>query len=211
VETLRLSIGNRRFSSWSLRAWLVLRKAGLAFEENLVPLYREDTRSTLSGLSPGGTVPVLHTRNAVIWDSLAIAEWAAERVPELWPVHEGQRAQARAAAATMHSGFAALRSSCPMDLCRTPRTVALDDATRNDVASVQALWNAVGSLDGPFLFGRWSIADAFFTPVAARFHAYDIPLHAGAQEYCDTLLADEDYAMWRDAAAAETFPHPYDE
>lgn len=211
MEALRLFIGNRRFSSWSLRAWLVLRKAGIAFEEVLVPLYLEETRRTLSDISPGGTVPVLHTRNAVVWDSLAIAEWAAERAPDLWPVHEGQRAQARAVVAAMHSGFMALRRNCPMDLCRTPRPVALDDATRADIAAIQALWNAVGSLDGPFLFGGWSIADAFFTPVAARFHAYDIPLHAGAQEYCDTLLSDEDYRLWLNAAAAETFPHPYND
>lgn len=207
---LRLFIGNRRFSSWSLRAWLVLRKAGLAFEESLVPLYGEETRRALSEISPGGTVPVLHTPNAIVWDSLAIAEWAAERVPELWPVHDGQRAQARSVTAAMHSGFAALRQTCPMDLCREPCPAELNDATRSDIAAIQALWNAVGSLDGPFLFGRWSIADAFFTPVAVRCRCYGVVLHAGAQEYCDTLLADEDYRAWQDAAAAETFPNPYD-
>lgn len=205
-----LHIGNRRFSSWSLRAWLVMRKAGLAFEENLVPLNEAGTRQALSAISPGGTVPALHMRNAVIWDSLAICEWAAEQAPEVWPSHEGQRGQARAAVAMMHAGFMALRETCPMDLCRTPSAIMLTDATQLDVARIQALWHDVKSVDGPWLFGRWSIADAFFTPVAARFYAYDIPLHAEAQAYCDTLLADEDYRVWHQAAQAETFANPYE-
>ena len=205
MERLRLVIGNRRLSSWSLRAWLVLRKSGLAFEEAFIPLDRTDTRRRLTALSPGGTVPVLETPEATVWDSLAIAEWAAERVPALWPEHQAQRALARAVTASMHSGFTALRATCPMDLQRAPRAIALDDATRADITAVQSLWNAAGSLDGPFLFGRWCIADAFFTPVATRFASYDIPLHADAQDYCDALLGDEDYRLWHDAAAAETF------
>ncbi len=205
-----LHIGNRRFSSWSLRAWLVMKKAGLSFDENLVPLNEPDTRRAISAISPGGTVPALHTRNSVIWDSLAICEWAAEQMPELWPAHEGQRGRARAAVAMMHGGFLALRETCPMDLGRTPKAISLNDATRLDIATLQALWHDVKSVDGPWLFGRWSIADAFFTPVAARFHAYDIPLHAEAQAYCDTLLADEDYLVWHEAARGETFANPYE-
>ena len=204
----RLHIGNRRYSSWSLRAWLVLAKAGLEVETVLVPLGRPETRRQLADLSPGGTVPALETGNTVFWDSLAIAEWAAEREPGLWPAHEGRRGLARAVTAAMHAGFHGLRRQCPMDLGRSPKPVALDDETRTDIAAIQALWNDVGSVDGPWLFGTWSIADAFFTPVAARFHAYDIPLHAGAQDYCDTLLADEDYRAWHAAALQETWPSP---
>ncbi|WP_291843165.1 glutathione S-transferase family protein [Maricaulis sp.] len=205
-----LYIGNRRFSTWSLRPWLVLKKAGIAFDETLIPLYNSETRKAVSAISPGGTVPALHTRNAVVWDSLAIAEWAAEQVPGLWPAHQGLRARARAAVAMMHSGFPALREACPMDLCRAPSAIALTDRARIDIAAVQALWHEVKCVDGPWLFGDWSIADAFYTPVAARFHAYAIPLHAGAQDYCDTLLADEHYRDWHAAAQAETFPNPYD-
>lgn len=203
-----LFIGNKRLSSWSLRAWLVLRKAGLPFEENLIPLDTPETRQALSAISSGGTVPALHTRNARIWDSLAIAEWAAEQVPGLWPSHEGQRALARAAVAQMHSGFAALRAQCPMDLQRSPSPIALDAAAKCDIAAVQALWNDVRCLDGPFLFGAWSIADAFFTPVATRFRTYEIPLHAAAQDYCDALLADAEYLAWHEAAQHEDFAAP---
>ena len=210
METPILYIGNRRFSSWSLRAWLVMKKAGLAFDAALVPLDQADTRQALSAISPGGTVPALHTRNAVIWDSLAICEWAAEQAPELWPVHEGQRGRARSADAMMHAGFMALLETCPMDLYRSPSAIMPSDATQLDIARLQALWHDVKSVDGPWLFGRWSIADAVFTPVAARFYAYDIPLHAEAQAYCDTLLADEDYRVWHQAAQAETFANPYD-
>ncbi|MFT6542208.1 MAG: glutathione S-transferase [Maricaulis maris] len=205
-----LYIGNRRFSSWSLRAWLVLTKAGIAFDDRLVPLNNTDTRKALSAISPGGTVPALHIESAVIWDSLSISEWAAEHVPGLWPSHEGKRARARAAVSMMHAGFLAIRENCPMDLGRAPSPIELSDATRTEIAAMQALWHDVKSVDGPWLFGDWSIADAFFTPVAARFQAYDIPLHAGAQAYCDTLLADDDYLLWHHAAQAETFPNPYE-
>ncbi|OLF79797.1 hypothetical protein AWH62_15615 [Maricaulis sp. W15] len=205
-----LYIGNRRFSSWSLRAWLVLKRAGIAFDDTLIPLNERETRKAVSAISPGGTVPALHTRNAVIWDSLAISEWAAEQVPELWPAHEGKRGRARAAVSMMHSGFLALRQACPMDLARRPSPISLNDPTRTDIAAVQALWHEVKSVDGDWLFGDWSIADAFFTPVAARFHAYDIPLHAEAQAYCDTLLADGHYREWHEAARAETFANPYE-
>lgn len=205
-----LHVGNKRFSSWSLRAWLVLRKAGIAFEENLIPLYTPDTRQAVAAISPGCSVPALQVRNTVFWDSLAIAEWTAESVPELWPAHEARRALARAVVARMHSGFTALREHCPMDLGRVPQAIALNDQTRADIAAVQALWNDVRSVDGPWLFGQWSIADAFYTPVAARFHAYDIPLHADAQAYCDTLLNDKDYRDWLGAALQEDLPSPAD-
>lgn len=205
-----LHIGNKRFSSWSLRAWLVLRKAGIDFREDLIPLYDDDTRARLAALSPGATVPALTFSEAVMWDSLAIAEWAAEQVPTLWPDEPGRRALARAAVARMHSGFVALREQCPMDVARRPQVIALSEATRSDVAALQALWHDVGSVDGPFLFGRWSIADAFFTPVAVRFRSYDIPLHADAQAYCDALLADKDYLDWQSAGLAETLANPYE-
>lgn len=206
-----LHIGNKRYSSWSLRAWLVLRKAGIGFDEAMVPLSGPDLRQRLSALSPGHTVPVLEWEGGVFWDSLAIAEWAAEQAPGLWPQDLHQRAVARSAVAKMHSGFFALRDQCAMDLGRTPKAVGLRDGTRADIAAMQALWNDVASVDGPFLFGAWSIADAFFTPVADRFRAYDIPLHASAQAYCDALLNDPDFLDWRAAALTETLSYATDD
>ena len=210
MKPLLLHIGNKRYSSWSLRPWLVLRKAGLAFEEIMIPLDTEMTRTQINDVSVGGTVPALHTQKAQIWDSLAICEWVAEQVPEVWPADETARARARSALAYMHASFFALRNTCPMDLCREPEAIKLDDATRNDIATMQAMWQQVQCGDGPYLFGRWSIADAFFTPVAARFHSYDIQLHPAAQNYCDTLLADSDFLAWKADAARETFRYSFD-
>ncbi|WP_300555133.1 glutathione S-transferase family protein [Maricaulis sp.] len=206
----RLFIGNRRFSSWSLRAWQVLRKSGLDFEEVLVPLDDVDTRSTISEISPGGTVPALHTEDGVIWDSLAICEWAAEQVPSLWPASAPLRHRARSAASAMHAGFFALRQHCPMDLGREPAAIELNDATRMDIALMQALWHDVATRPGPYLFGEWSIADAFFTPAATRFRTYAVDLHSEAQAYCDQLLADEDFLAWEAGALEEDFPNPYE-
>ncbi|SDL77716.1 glutathione S-transferase family protein [Maricaulis salignorans] len=204
-----LHIGNKQLSSWSLRPWLALRKAGIAFDEHMIPLDRPESRAALEAASPGGTVPVLETGGVAIWDSLAICEWAAERNPILWPADPDIRGQARSVTAAMHSGYSALRNACPMDLRRTAAPVTLDDAVRRDVVAIQAVWAAVRrSGDGPFLFGRWSIADAFYTPVAARFHHFAIELDPASQAYCDTLLADEDYRDWFDAAQREDLLPP---
>ena len=203
-----LYIGNKRLSSWSLRPWLALRKAGVDFEERIIPLDRPDTRAALDAASPGGTVPVLQTGGVAIWDSLAICEWAAEHAPQIWPSDAALRGQARSVTAAMHSGFFALRRSCSMDLCRPVAAVELDEATRKDIATIEAMWAAVRSGQGPFLFGGWSIADAFFTPVAARFHHFAVPLGAASQAYCNTLLADQDYRDWFDAAQREDLLPP---
>lgn len=203
-----LHIGNKQLSSWSLRPWLALRKAGIGFDEHMIPLDRPETRAALNAASPGGTVPVLETGGVAIWDSLAICEWAAEHNPAIWPSDQGIRGQARSVTSAMHSGFFALRRSCSMDLCRPVASIALDEATARDIAAIQAMWTAVRSGEGPFLFGRWSIADAFFTPVAARFHHFAVQLDAASQAYCDTLLADSDYRDWFDAAQREDLLPP---
>ena len=205
-----LYIGNRRFSSWSLRAWLVLKRAGIEFETRLIPLHAGETRSAISAISPGGTVPALHTDDGIIWDSLAISEWAAERNPELWPRQDMLRSRARSAAAMMHAGFFSLREHCPMDLTRDGEYKDLDDATLMDIAVMQALWHDVGSSSGPYLFGEWTIADAFFTPAASRFRSYAVSLHSEAQSYCDTLLAEQDFLDWHSQAQLEDYPNPYD-
>ena len=205
-----LYIGNRRFSSWSLRAWLVLQKSGIEFETRLIPLNEGETRSAISEISPGGTVPALHTSDGIIWDSLAICEWAAERKPGLWPAQGLLRSRARSAVASMHAGFLSLREHCPMDLCREGVYKDLDDATQMDIAVMQALWHDVTTPAGAFMFGEWSIADAFFTPVASRFRGYAVELHSEAQTYCDTLLSEKDYLDWHSKAQLEDYPNPYE-
>lgn len=205
MDGLTLLIGNRRTSSWSLRGWLALAKSNLTFDTELVLLDTPETHATLKALSPSATVPLLKTPAGAIWDSLAIAEFAAEHCPELWPSDPHQRALARAACAQMHSGFFALRDQCPMDLQRAPEPVELSDKTRRDVENMQDLWTSVRSGEGPHLFGAWSLADAFFTPVAERFRAYAVNLQPQAQAYCDTLLNDDTFRVWKEAALAETF------
>lgn len=207
--SLTLHIGNKRSSSWSMRPWLALKKAGIAFRENLIPLDQEDTRETLLSLSPAATVPVLETPDGTIWDSLAICEWAAERAPGLWPEDPAARAQARAITASMHSGFAALRGELPMDLQRPPAATDMSVACWRDIETVQALWAHVKDGNGPFLFGDWSIADAFFAPVATRFETYAVPLTDEAAAYVQTLLTDPEFLEWRAAALDETFTTPH--
>ena len=206
---MELVIGDKAWSSWSMRPWLVLRRAGLPFDERLVRLRRDDTREALRAAgSPSGQCPVLRNDDGlVVWDSLAICEWAAERAPEadLWPAGPDARALARSAASEMHAGFPALRSDLPMDLhARTPRTPS--EACAADLRRLVALWG--GALDrsgGPFLFGAWSIADAFFTPVATRLRTYAVDLRAfgddgAAAAYAERLLQEPEFLAWEAAA-----------
>jgi glutathione S-transferase len=204
-----LHIGNKSLSTWSLRPWLTLKKAGIAFDENVIPLDQEETRERLLALSPAATVPVLETAVGNIWDSLAICEWVAEQSPALWPEDAGLRAIARAVTSSMHSGFAALRGELPMNLQREPTAKDMSVACWADIERIQALWAHVQSGEGPFLFGEWSIADAFFTPVATRFETYCVPLSTDAAAYVKTLLADPVYKDWHAAAQLETWDAPF--
>ena len=209
---MELIIGTRAWSSWSLRPWLALRRTGAPFTETLVPLRRDDSPGLLSARSPSGKVPVLVDGALTIWDSLAICEYLADRFPEaaLWPGDLERRALARAAAAEMHSGFMSLRNQCPMDLGLRD-SIELSEGTAKDIARIVALWGQLRDLsagEGPFLLGPWSIADAFFTPVATRFRSYRIDL-AGfgddgtARSYCSTLLSTPEFLDWERAALAE--------
>lgn len=210
---MELVIGTRRWSTWSLRPWLAMRRAGLAFTERLVRLRSPATAEQIAAVSPSGRVPVLIDEAVTIWDSLAICEYAAELRPEaqLWPRAPEIRALARAAVAEMHSGFAALRTECPMDLLATPTAGTLSDAAASDVRRIIALWRALRAqrvADGPHLLGAWTIADAFFTPVASRFHTYRVDLAAHGDDgeaaaYTRTALASGDLAEWIARAAQE--------
>lgn len=211
---LRLYVGNRNYSSWSLRPWLALRWAGLDFETVDVDLdqpgYGQAQIAAVVAVSPSGRVPALHVGDLVIWDSLAIAEWAAEQVPSLWPAAADARAVARAVTCEMHSGFGAIRRDLGMNIRR--RTVAhgLPGETLAELARLDALWSSTRARwggDGPYLFGARSIADAFFAPVATRLRTYGIAQSAAATAYRDALLADDGFRAWEDSVLAEP-PRP---
>jgi len=197
---MELVIGTKKWSSWSLRPWLVLKRSGLPFTETEIPMRRDrETAAAIAAHSPSGLVPVLKDGDLMIWDSLAISEYVAEKVPSLWPADPARRAQARSAAAEMHSGFSSLRGECPMDLTAPARAVELSPATHKDIRRIVGLWSdLLKTSGGPFLAGEWSIADAFFTPVAARFRTYGVMLSdfgdAGAcGEYAERLLETPEF------------------
>ncbi|MDO9335167.1 MAG: glutathione S-transferase family protein [Caulobacter sp.] len=199
---MELVIGTKRWSTWSLRPWLALKHTGAPFTETLIALREVETSTAeIRKHSPSGLVPALKDAGVVIVDSLAICEYLAERFPGLWPADPVDRALARAAASEMHSGFGALRRECPMELgLRTVQPMSPE--VEKDVRRIVALW--LGLLDrsgGPFLLGGWSIADAFFTPVASRFESYGLDLKfcgddGRAQAYSEALLQTPEYLAW---------------
>jgi glutathione S-transferase len=217
AETImELIIGDKVWSTWSMRPWLVLRHSGAPFAETLVRLRAETSdevrEAAMAQGSPTGLVPALKDGPVVIWDSLAISEYLAERFPDakLWPADPLARALGRAAAAEMHSGFSALRNECPMDLAAHGQPLALSDQGRRDVERVVVLWrDLLARFGGPFLLGSgWSIADAFYTPVATRFRTYAVNLAAfgddgAAQALADRLLAAPEYLEWEQGALSD--------
>ena len=209
---MEIVIGTRKWSTWSLRAWLPLKQAGVTFTETLVPLRETGTTEALAALSPSRLAPVLKDRGLVIWDSLAICEYLNEALPQvkLWPADPARRALGRAAAAEMHSGFASLRGECPMDLSLSIEA-DLTEATAKDIRRIVELWSSLRGrfgADGPFLLGPWSIADAFYTPVATRFRSYGVKLSdygdtGVAGEYGNALLETPAFKAWEEAALKE--------
>jgi len=207
---MELVIGTKAWSSWSMRPWLALKKTGAGFTETLVELRQENgmTEAEILPHSPSGLVPALKDGDVLICDSLAISEYLAERFADagLWPKDVAARAQARSAAAEMHSGFASLRGECPMDLGAAPHVATLSEATHRDVRRIVGLWNGLLSrLGGPWLGGaEWGIADAFYTPVATRFRTYGVKLSdfgdAGAAgQYAERLLERPEFKAWEAA------------
>ena len=209
---MELVIGDKTYSSWSMRPWLVLKRAGAEFTETVVRLNRPETSAALALHSPTGQVPALKVDGLTLWDSLAICEWAAERYPEaaLWPADPTARALARAASAEMHASFRSLRGELPMDLSRREhRTIT--PITETDIRRVTRLWTELrrrSAAEGPFLLGGWSIADAFFTPVATRFRSYGVHLSdygdvGEAGTYAEALLAEPEFLEWERGALME--------
>jgi glutathione S-transferase len=206
--SLVLIIGNKTYSSWSLRAALAMELAEAPYSEVLIPLDRPDTRARILAHSPTGKVPLLQTEEGPVWDSLAIGEYLAENFPEahLWPRGEYARAVARSVCAEMHSGFAALRTHLPMDLKRDQALAEMPADAEADIRRICALWaECRGNYGegGPFLFGHASLADAFFAPVAARLRSYRVALPEVAAAYVATVYQWPAFQRWYQAAQVE--------
>lgn len=210
MSGLTLFIGNKNYSSWSFRPWLALREAGIPFKERLVPFRYGEPGGNAHFLefSPTALVPVLVDGDIRVWDSLAILEYLAERHPDagLWPRDRAARAHARAVCAEMHSGFAALRGECAMNMRREPRPLAVSDKARADVARIEALWADTRQRfgqGGPLLFGRFTAADAMYAPVVCRLHVYGHDVSPETRAYMEAVMALEGWREWDAAARAE--------
>ena len=221
---LTLYIGNKNYSSWSMRPWVLLKQAGIPFQERMVRFdaigdpesaFAKEVRK----VSPAGRVPVLVDEGFAVWDTLAIAEYVAEKFPErqLWPRDAKARARARSVCAEMHSGFAALRGACPMNIeASLPQVGALawrdKPAVRADVERLAAMWTSL--LDehgGPLLFGEFTVADAFFAPVCMRLRTYQLPVPREIQGYVERACALPGVKAWMDDALAEQDFRPFEE
>lgn len=222
---MQLVIGNKNYSSWSLRPWVLMRQAGIAFDEIQIRFdaFAPDShfKRELAAHTPTGMVPVLIDSDLHVWDTLAIAEYLAERFPEhrLWPDEARARARARSVCAEMHAGFGSLRGHCPMNIeARLPevgaRLLREQPSVRADLERIVALWSALlGEHGGPLLFGRFTIADAYFAPVCSRMRSYGLPVPARIAEYVDAVFALPGMDAWVSDALAEreflAFGEPY--
>jgi len=207
---LRLVIGNRNYSSWSLRPWILMRHAGLEFEEVVIPLSTEKGARMMAELCPAGKVPVLNDGPLVLWDSLAICEYIADKAQgaTLWPEAVERRAEARAISAEMHAGFATLRRNMPMNCRRVVTGFAPDFDTRTDIDRLVELFESTLARsesrgEGPWLFGAYSVADAMFAPIASRFRTYGIKVPPSTRGWIEATLDDPAMREWYAAAAAE--------
>ncbi len=205
---LTIVIGNKNYSSWSLRAWIALAATGAEFDEIRIPLDRPDTRARILEHSPAGKVPVLRDGALMVWESLAVCEYLAERFPDagLWPDDDDARAHARAVACEMHAGFAALRQGMPMNCRAALPGKGHSPEVDADIARIAAIWRNCREnfgAGGDFLFGRFGVADAMFAPVASRLTTYGVELVTVGQAYVDAVMALPAMQAWHEAARAE--------
>ena len=206
MEQLLLTMGNKNYSSWSLRPWILLKHLGLAFAERVLPLDTPEFARQVESVSPTRRVPILHHDGLLIWDSLAICEYLCELAGNGWPQERAARAVARSACAEMHSGFGTLRSQWPMNVRAQGRVTPPDAVRAAEIARIQELWaecrTRFGSR-GPWLFGDYSVADAMYAPVVLRLRTYGAQLSESSAAYVATVLADAHMQAWCAAAAAE--------
>ncbi len=206
---LKLIIGNKNYSSWSLRPWLAMSALGIPFEEILVPLDAPDFKAHIRERSPAGKVPVLIDGEAAVWESIAILEHLAERFPDkgVWPSEPAARAHARSLATEMHNGFGALRSVAPMNLWRPVEPRAFPEAALKDVRRIARRWNEARArfgAGGDFLYGAFSGADAMYAPVATRIRTYAIEVDPVSAAYVEAIHAHPAFVAWKEAALRET-------
>lgn len=208
MNKLTLVIGNKNYSSWSLRAWLAARKSGLPFDEVNLSLLQPAFDNQIGDYTRAGRVPVLMVDGVSVWDSLAICEYLNECADHrLWPAERMARAHARSACAEMHSGFDSLRSALPMNCRAQGRKVEVGKALKRDIDRIMSVWGEARERfgnGGGWLYGAFSIADAFYAPVVFRFKTYDVPIDAVAHRYMDHLLADADVQKWAADADQES-------
>lgn len=205
---MKLVIGNKVYSSWSLRPWIALVEHGIPFEEEVIPLYQPDTRARIAAVSPNGKVPVLIDGAVRVWESLAILEYLAERFPaaRLWPADAAARAHARAIATEMHAGFGPMRAHLPMNFGRKPRPrPTMPDDVKANVARVTTIWREARERSGgPFLFGAgFGAADAMYAPVVHRLHAYAAAVDPVSKTYMDAVMGTKAWVRWAAEAAKE--------
>ena len=203
--SMTLVIGTKRYSSWSLRPWLAARMANVDFDEILIALRQPETKAEILRHSPSGKVPCLIHGDVTVWDSLAICEYLAELHPTLWPEGREARAVARAVSAEMHSGFPNLRNTCSMDICALTPLAEVPPEVQTEIDRIRALWNDCrarfgAKAGGPFLFGRFSVADAMYAPVVSRFTTFAIALDPVSRAYCDAIWSLAPMQDWKQAA-----------
>ncbi|VAW46707.1 Glutathione S-transferase [hydrothermal vent metagenome] len=206
MQIMKLIIANKRYSSWSMRPWLILKVKGIEFEEQLSAFDLATNHSHFWDFSPTKKVPVLKHGKETVWDSLAIMEYLADLFPEkqLWPDDMIIRAHARSIANEMHSGFMALRNECPMNMCRTPSTIELSVDAVADIKRIEIIWaDCLNQYGGPYLFGEFSIADAMFAPVVNRLKIYQIPISDCTKNYCAVISELSAWQEWDRAAHDE--------
>jgi len=214
--SLKLILGNKNYSSWSLRPWIAMRNAGIDFEEEVIPLYEPGSADRILAYSPTGKVPVLLDGEMVIWESLAILDHLAEKFPKaaLWPADPKARAHARAISSEMHAGFMNLRRHCPMNMRRERRERELTAEVAADIRRIEQIWTDCRARfggEGPFLFGAFGAADAMYAPIVSRFASYDIGVGAAAEAYMTAVMALPAWIEWRDAGIAESWAMPGNE
>jgi len=209
-----LIIGNKNYSSWSFRPWIAMKVAGITFEERVISLNDSDFKRAIASVSKNGRVPAIDDDGVHVWESLAVLEYLAEKFPQakLWPTDVRARAHARAIAAEMHAGFAALRGECPMNFWRPVKRRDLSADALADAARIDAMWSeCLVRYGGPFLFGAFGAVDAMYAPVVSRFYTYAVEVGKSSRVYMEAVMALPAWGEWKEAALKEPWVLPYDE